>query len=186
MVVTSLDFFSSGWDASQVSYDEAEQMWRQFSQQSPQDGVIWRYGWKECSIGIPGMCLSPILGLQPSKTRPFPIKTGVIWVPGQCISHLKSLLQSMKRNTKKQQITAMSTTIDKNREIRINMFFHTKIEATHEKRWFKSDRFLYWRSPFTYLWKLGSQKNNFTIPKKWSRNPRIARGNTTHFLLLVF
>ena len=70
--------------------------------------VGWNgYGWKECSIGIPGTCLSPILGLQPSKTKPFPIKTGVIWVPGQCISisHLKSL-QSMKRNTKKQQITA--------------------------------------------------------------------------------
>jgi len=26
--------------------------------------------------------LSSILGLQPSKTRPFPIKTVVIWVPG--------------------------------------------------------------------------------------------------------
>ena len=30
----------------------------------------------------PGTCLSSILGLQPSKTRFFPIKTGVICVPG--------------------------------------------------------------------------------------------------------
>ena len=28
------------------------------------------------------MCLSSILGFEPSKRRPFPIKTGVIWVPG--------------------------------------------------------------------------------------------------------
>ncbi len=34
------------------------------------------------SFCVPGTCLSPILGLQPSKTRSFPIKTGVIWVPG--------------------------------------------------------------------------------------------------------
>ena len=33
-------------------------------------------------IYIPGTCSSSILGLQPSKRRPFPIKTGVIWVPG--------------------------------------------------------------------------------------------------------
>ena len=31
---------------------------------------------------IPGTCLSPVLGVQPSKTRSCPIKTGVIWVPG--------------------------------------------------------------------------------------------------------
>ena len=33
-------------------------------------------------IYIPGTCLSSILGFEPSKRRPFPIKTGVIWVPG--------------------------------------------------------------------------------------------------------
>ena len=33
-------------------------------------------------IYTPGTCLSSIFGLQPSKTRSFPIKTGVIWVPG--------------------------------------------------------------------------------------------------------
>ena len=33
-------------------------------------------------IYVPGTCLSSILGLEPSKRRPFPIKTGVIWVPG--------------------------------------------------------------------------------------------------------
>ena len=33
-------------------------------------------------IYIPGTCLSSILGLQPSKTRSFPSKTEVIWVPG--------------------------------------------------------------------------------------------------------
>ena len=27
-------------------------------------------------------CFSSVLGLQPSKRRPFPIKTRVIWVPG--------------------------------------------------------------------------------------------------------
>ena len=32
-------------------------------------------------IYIPGTCLSSILGFEPSKTRSFPIKTGVIWVP---------------------------------------------------------------------------------------------------------
>ena len=34
---------------------------------------------------IPGtclICLPSILGLQPCKRRPFPIHTGVIWVPG--------------------------------------------------------------------------------------------------------
>ena len=31
---------------------------------------------------IPGTSLSSILGLQPSKRRPFPFKTTVIWVPG--------------------------------------------------------------------------------------------------------
>ena len=31
-------------------------------------------------IYIPGTCLSSIFGLQPFKTKPFPIKTGVIWV----------------------------------------------------------------------------------------------------------
>ena len=34
------------------------------------------------SMYIPGTYLSSIFGLQPSKTRPFPIKTRVIWVPG--------------------------------------------------------------------------------------------------------
>ena len=37
-------------------------------------------------VYIPGTCLSPILGLQPSKTRSFPIKTGVVWVPGMHIN----------------------------------------------------------------------------------------------------
>ena len=31
---------------------------------------------------MPGTCLSPVLGLQPSKTRSFPTQTVVIWVPG--------------------------------------------------------------------------------------------------------
>ena len=31
---------------------------------------------------IPGTCLSSILGVEPSKTRPFSSKTRVIWVPG--------------------------------------------------------------------------------------------------------
>ena len=31
---------------------------------------------------LPGKCVSSILGLQPFKRRPFPIKTGVIWVLG--------------------------------------------------------------------------------------------------------
>ena len=35
---------------------------------------------------IPETCLSPVLGLQPSKTRSFPIKSGVIWVPGVYIN----------------------------------------------------------------------------------------------------
>ena len=34
------------------------------------------------TIHIPGTCLSSFLGLQPSKTMPFPIKTKVIWGPG--------------------------------------------------------------------------------------------------------
>ena len=39
-----------------------------------------------CIYTLPGTCLSSILGLQPSKTRSFPIKTRVIWVPGiQCV-----------------------------------------------------------------------------------------------------
>ena len=33
-------------------------------------------------LTIPGTSLSAILGLQPSKTRPFTIKARVIWVPG--------------------------------------------------------------------------------------------------------
>ena len=33
-------------------------------------------------IYIPGTCLSSILRLKPSKTRSFPTKTRVIWVPG--------------------------------------------------------------------------------------------------------
>jgi len=32
---------------------------------------------------IPRTCLSSILGLEPSKRRPFPIKIRVIWVPGR-------------------------------------------------------------------------------------------------------
>ena len=31
---------------------------------------------------LPGTCLSSILRVEPSKTRPFPTKTMVIWVPG--------------------------------------------------------------------------------------------------------
>ena len=34
-------------------------------------------------LQLPGTCLSPVLRLQPSKTRSFPIKTGVIWVPAR-------------------------------------------------------------------------------------------------------
>ena len=44
---------------------------------------------------LPGTCLSSILGLQPPKRRPFPIKTGVIWVPGihmECIFTTKMML----------------------------------------------------------------------------------------------
>ena len=33
-------------------------------------------------IHIPGTCLSSILGVEPSKTRPFSSKTRVIWVLG--------------------------------------------------------------------------------------------------------
>ena len=33
-------------------------------------------------IYMPGTCLSSILGVEPSKTRPFSSKTRVIWVPG--------------------------------------------------------------------------------------------------------
>ena len=33
-------------------------------------------------IYTPGTCLSSILGFEPSKRRPFPFKTRVIWVPG--------------------------------------------------------------------------------------------------------
>ena len=40
-------------------------------------------------IYTPGTCLSSIFGFQPSKTRPFPIKTRVIWVPGIHIHSLK-------------------------------------------------------------------------------------------------
>ena len=34
---------------------------------------------------IPGTCLSSILGVEPSKTRSFPIKTMVIWILGRYI-----------------------------------------------------------------------------------------------------
>ena len=34
---------------------------------------------------IPGTCLSCILEVEPSKTRPFSSKTRVIWVPGHYI-----------------------------------------------------------------------------------------------------
>ena len=34
-------------------------------------------------LQLPGTCLSRVLRLQPSKTRSFPIKTGVIWVPAR-------------------------------------------------------------------------------------------------------
>ena len=34
------------------------------------------------NLYVPGTFLSSILRLQPSKTRSFPIKTRVIWVPG--------------------------------------------------------------------------------------------------------
>ena len=37
---------------------------------------------KDVTQCIPGTCLSSIFGFQPSKTRSFPIKTRVIWVPG--------------------------------------------------------------------------------------------------------
>ena len=33
-------------------------------------------------VHIPGTCLFSILGVGPSKTRSFPVKTKVIWVPG--------------------------------------------------------------------------------------------------------
>ena len=35
-----------------------------------------------CIFYLPGTCLSSILGFEPSKRRPFPFKTTVIWVPG--------------------------------------------------------------------------------------------------------
>ena len=46
--------------------------------------LVWvvRNNDKYIYIYIPGTYLSSIFGLQPSKTRPFPIKTRVIWVPG--------------------------------------------------------------------------------------------------------
>ena len=37
---------------------------------------------KEIYIYIPGTCLSSMLGVKPSKTRPCSSKTRVIWVPG--------------------------------------------------------------------------------------------------------
>ena len=37
---------------------------------------------------IPETSLSPVLGVQPSKTRSFPIKSGVIWVPGTYTVHI--------------------------------------------------------------------------------------------------
>ena len=36
-------------------------------------------------VSIPGTCLSSIFGFEPSKRRPFPFKTRVIWVPGMYI-----------------------------------------------------------------------------------------------------
>ena len=48
-------------------------------------------GWTSCKLTWtfpfqqPGTCSSSILKVEPSKTRPFPTKTRVIWVPGnQC------------------------------------------------------------------------------------------------------
>ncbi len=41
-------------------------------------------------IYIPGTCLSSILEFEPSKRRPFPIKTGVIWVPGINICYINA------------------------------------------------------------------------------------------------
>ena len=38
-------------------------------------------GFRCIYIYIPGTCLSFVLGVEPSKRRPFPIKTRVIWVP---------------------------------------------------------------------------------------------------------
>ncbi len=35
---------------------------------------------------LPGTSLSSIFGLQPSKTRPFPTKARVIWVPGESMN----------------------------------------------------------------------------------------------------
>ena len=47
-------------------------------------GYFWAEVW--CIyIYIPGTCLSSILGFEPSKRRPFPFKTRVIWVPGYYI-----------------------------------------------------------------------------------------------------
>ena len=49
-------------------------------------GPFWgRYlGYKSsiCNLYIPGTYLSFVLGIEPSKRRPFPIKTRVTWVPG--------------------------------------------------------------------------------------------------------
>ena len=36
-------------------------------------------------VHIPRTQMTPIFEGQPPKTRPFPIKTGVIWVPGMHI-----------------------------------------------------------------------------------------------------
>ena len=49
----------------------------------------------KCVLDIPGTGLSSILSLGPSKTRSFPIKTVVIWVPGMYYTILIYVLVSM-------------------------------------------------------------------------------------------
>ena len=49
-------------------------------------------------MGIPGTCLEPsILVVEPSKTRSFPIKTRVIWVPGIYIYRERESLSVLLR-----------------------------------------------------------------------------------------
>ena len=38
------------------------------------------------NMSMPRTQMTPIFEGQPPKTNPFPIKTGVIWVPGESMS----------------------------------------------------------------------------------------------------
>ncbi len=64
-------------------------------------GIAW-LGWVDVAFFfwyIPGSFLSFILRLKPSKTRSFPTKTRVIWVPGIYI-YTKSLSDHKKHRSK--------------------------------------------------------------------------------------